>query len=189
MVDIGVNVAIIDNGKVLLTKREDFEIWCLPGGEVDPNETLAQTALREAREETGLTIQLTRLVGVYSSPHWLRDGHHSILFAAKPTGGALCLCPGETIEVAYFEFDQLPADLVPWHRQKIRDVIDGIGGSAAWRQDIQWQFPPGMSRQAIYAERDRSGLSRSAYFWQHFHSTEPLTEACEVGGQSINCQP
>ena len=39
---LGVNIAIIQDGKVLLTKRRDFEVWCLPGGEVDAGETLAQ---------------------------------------------------------------------------------------------------------------------------------------------------
>lgn len=38
MANLGVNLAIFDGDKIRLTKREDFEIWCLPGGEVDPNE-------------------------------------------------------------------------------------------------------------------------------------------------------
>ncbi len=62
---LGVTVAVIDEDRILLTKREDFEVWCLPGGGVDPGESVAQAAIREAREETGLEVQLTRLVGIY----------------------------------------------------------------------------------------------------------------------------
>jgi 8-oxo-dGTP diphosphatase len=58
---IGVNVAIFQDGKVLLTKRRDFKVWCLPGGEVDNGETLVEAAKREAREELGLEVQLERL--------------------------------------------------------------------------------------------------------------------------------
>ncbi|PJF32668.1 MAG: NUDIX hydrolase, partial [Phototrophicales bacterium] len=53
MTMIGANIAIIRDNKILLTKREDFEVWCLPGGQAEAGESLAQTALREAREETG----------------------------------------------------------------------------------------------------------------------------------------
>ncbi|CAN5696976.1 hypothetical protein BH10CHL1_BH10CHL1_44310 [soil metagenome] len=58
MANLGVNIAILTDNKILLTKREDFEIWCLPGGEVDPNESVAQAAMREAWEETGLTVSI-----------------------------------------------------------------------------------------------------------------------------------
>ena len=48
---IGVNVAIMSESKVLLTRREDFEVWCLPGGAVDDGESLARAAVREAEED------------------------------------------------------------------------------------------------------------------------------------------
>lgn len=65
---VGVNVAVVHNEQVLLTKRKDFEVWCLPGGHVDAGESVVQAALREVREETGLEVRLNRLVGVYSIP-------------------------------------------------------------------------------------------------------------------------
>jgi ADP-ribose pyrophosphatase YjhB (NUDIX family) len=68
MINLGVNVAVIEDGRVLLTQREDFEVWCLPGGQVESGESLAQAAVREVREETGLHIELLRLVGIYSRP-------------------------------------------------------------------------------------------------------------------------
>ncbi len=183
MASLGVNIAILTAGKILLTKREDFEIWCLPGGEVDPNESVAQAAMREAWEETGLTVQLDRLVGVYSRPHWLGDGAHSLLFVATPVAGALRLCPGETIEVNYFAFDQLPPDLIPWHRGQIQDALQGIGGSVACRQDARWPYATGTTRSAIYTQRDQSGLARQTFFLEQMAKVAPLTEIVEVEGQ------
>ena len=81
MPTLGVNVAILDeNHRLLLTRREDFDVWCLPGGGVEPGETLTQAARREAEEETGLQVRLTHLVGVYSRPGTSRFTGHIFLF-------------------------------------------------------------------------------------------------------------
>src|SRR5450759_3220535 len=66
MNSIGAIVAVIKDGQILLTKREDFEVWCLPGGSVEDGEPLATTAVREVFEETGLHVCLDKLVGIYS---------------------------------------------------------------------------------------------------------------------------
>src|SRR5262245_51426716 len=121
---LGVTVAIIDGSQVLLTKREDFEVWCLPGGAVDEGESIAAAAIREAREETGLEIELTRLVGIYSRPKGWRSAH-LILFAAHAAGGALQPDPHEVVKVGYFGQDALPAPLLAGHRQQILDALGG----------------------------------------------------------------
>ncbi|MFN8493535.1 MAG: NUDIX domain-containing protein [Caldilineaceae bacterium] len=184
MANLGVNIAILVEDQILLTKREDFEVWCLPGGEVDPNESIAQAAVREAWEETGLEVRLSRLVGIYSKPQWAGSGAHSVLFVAEPRSGALRLCPGETIEVGYFSLDEIPPDLLPWHQQMIRDARAGIGGSVAQRQEIEWPFPADMSRQAIYAQRDSSGLSRQQFFLQTL-APSLVMETIEVPGRQV----
>ena len=93
---VGANVAIFnDHGHVLLTRRQDNNLWCLPGGHMDLDERLDQTATREAQEETGLIVQLERLVGLYSSQYppgsfGENSPAHSILiglFRARATGG------------------------------------------------------------------------------------------------------
>ena len=102
MPTFGVCIATIRDGQILLTQRSDFPVWCLPGGAVDDGESLAQAAIREAREETGVDVELTRLVGVYSRPNWRYGGDHSVLFAARPVGGELQIVTNETVDAGYF---------------------------------------------------------------------------------------
>jgi ADP-ribose pyrophosphatase YjhB (NUDIX family) len=76
---IGVYIAIFQDNRLLLTQREDFEVWGLPGGIVEPGETLAQAAMREAKKETGLDIE-PALVRIYSgrsgdAPGWETSGY------------------------------------------------------------------------------------------------------------------
>jgi ADP-ribose pyrophosphatase YjhB (NUDIX family) len=163
MAKLGVTVAIIRDNQVVLTKREDFEVWCLPGGEMDPGESPAQTAVREAREETGLEVQLTRLVGLYAIPGWTVGDTCSALFAAEITGGEMRTDAAETIDIGLFSEDALPQDLIWWHRQRIRDALNGVGGSAVWTQDVPL-VDGAASRQDLYAMRDESGLSRHDFF-------------------------
>src|SRR6187401_2497097 len=61
---------IIENGEgiVLVRRRNPPLGWALPGGFVDRGESVAQAARREAKEETGLDVELTELLGVYSDP-------------------------------------------------------------------------------------------------------------------------
>jgi 8-oxo-dGTP pyrophosphatase MutT (NUDIX family)/ubiquinone/menaquinone biosynthesis C-methylase UbiE len=127
---VGANVAIFnDAGQVLLTRRQDNGQWCLPGGHMDLGETLDQTAMREAQEETGLTVQLERLVGLYSSyypPGTFGENSPArailvALFRAHATGGNLTL-NAEVTEFGWFDPDHLPQDLTPQHVKRIHDA-------------------------------------------------------------------
>ena len=137
MPTLGVTVAIIQESQVLLTQRKDFPAWCLPGGGVDDGESLAQAAVREAREETGLQVVLTRLVGTYSRPNWLDGGAHEILFAARPVGGTLQIETDETLDARYCTLDELPSTLLWWHHRRILDAFGDATG-VAWSQDAAW---------------------------------------------------
>jgi ADP-ribose pyrophosphatase YjhB (NUDIX family) len=158
MPTLGANVAILDAlDRVLLIEREDFRVWGLPGGTVEPGESVARTAMREAQEETGLEVALTRLVGVYSLPEWVDGGNHTVLFAARPVGGVLMEgVDGEAREARYYRPDRLPENLLWWHRRRIVDALGGTGGSVAWSQGAA--SPRGTPRQEIYAMRDREEL-------------------------------
>ncbi len=166
MPTLGATVAIIQAGQILLTKREDFEVWCLPGGAVDPGESVAQAAIREAFEETGLEVQLTRLVGVYSKPGWSGGSLHLILFAAQPVGGRLQPAAAEVLDARYFARDALPEPLLLGHREQILDALNGVSGVAR-AYTANWPLKQPMTRQELYQARDRSGLSRQQFYIQY----------------------
>lgn len=83
----------IGDGNIVLVKRKNppyKDMWALPGGMMDPGETIETTAIREAEEETGLKIELINLIGVYSKPDRDPRGRYiSVLFSARPVGGKL----------------------------------------------------------------------------------------------------
>jgi len=172
---LGVNVAIFKDGKVLLTRREDFRVWCLPGGAADENESIVQAGMREVREETGLEVRLTRLVGIYSRPGWSDGGSHIVVFTGEVTGGTLSPDPNEVVEIGYFDPGALP-ELLNDQRGRIRDAAAGIGGSTAVRETAR--FPEGIPepRAELYARRDQSGLARDAFYRQTFGAEDTAAE-------------
>jgi ADP-ribose pyrophosphatase YjhB (NUDIX family) len=124
--------AIIRNGEeqILLQRRSDNRLWGLPGGAVEIGESVRQAIAREVEEETGLLVEVERLVGVYSDPaiQIVRypDGnvvHYvSIFFACRIQGGSLRTC-AETLELGFFDPRALPEHLVPMHRVRIGDAL------------------------------------------------------------------
>jgi ADP-ribose pyrophosphatase YjhB (NUDIX family) len=83
-----------DQDQVLLIHRTDNDLWALPGGAQEFGEYLAQTAVRETQEETGVTVEVTGLVGIYTNPNHVvefSDGEvrqqFSICFRARYRSG------------------------------------------------------------------------------------------------------
>lgn len=83
-----------ERGRVLLVRRADSGNWSLPGGMQEIGESITQTAVREVREETGLDIEITGLIGIYTNPGHVMaydDGQvrqeFVVLFSARVTGG------------------------------------------------------------------------------------------------------
>lgn len=118
-----VDVIIYDpeRGVVLIERSNPPLGWALPGGFVDYGETLEHAAVREAKEETGLDVTLTGLVGVYSMP-CRDDRQHTI----SVTYSAVACNPGELMAgddaggAEFFSLDALP-DLVFDHRDILAD--------------------------------------------------------------------
>ena len=116
--------------KVLLTRRADNARWCIPGGRVDPGESVAEACIREIEEETGLKGEVTKLIGVYSNPHQILaypDGNRwqviAFTFEVKVVGGTLGLSD-ETTEVAYFSPEDIDKiDIMEDSVQRIKDAL------------------------------------------------------------------
>ncbi|GAA3365196.1 NUDIX domain-containing protein [Saccharopolyspora gregorii] len=88
--------AVIRNaaGEVLLIHKVDNDLWALPGGGHDAGESITDTVVREVEEETGLSVEVVRLVGTYTDPNHVMaytDGEvrqqFSLCFEARWTGG------------------------------------------------------------------------------------------------------
>jgi ADP-ribose pyrophosphatase YjhB (NUDIX family) len=110
----GATAAVFDEaGRLLLQRRADNGHWAMPGGGIDTGETLAYTAQRETREETGLEVEPLRLLA-FGGGHSVRfangDQLHPMgaLFACRITGGQPRPDGHETTEVGFFARDQLP---------------------------------------------------------------------------------
>ena len=91
-----VNVVVVnDAGEILMIRRSDNDNWAVPGGAIDLGESVAQAAIRETREESGIECDITGIVGIYSDPKhvilYTSDGEvrqeFSILLTARPVGG------------------------------------------------------------------------------------------------------
>jgi ADP-ribose pyrophosphatase YjhB (NUDIX family) len=178
---LGVNIAIMQRDRILLTKREDFAVWCLPGGAVESGESLAQAAIREAREETGLQVRLTGLVGVYSRPNWRAGGAHEVLFAAERIGGRLLTATAETTEAGWFGPNELPEPMFTWHYQRISDALNARRAIAR-TQNAAWPAGIGIAtRQELYEMRDQDRLPMQTLMDTFCSRPRPEDDQLEVG--------
>jgi ADP-ribose pyrophosphatase YjhB (NUDIX family) len=91
-----VNVVVInDTGEILMIRRTDNDNWAVPGGAIDLGESVAQAAVRETREESGIECEITGIVGIYSDPKhvllYTSNGEvrqeFSIVLTARPLSG------------------------------------------------------------------------------------------------------
>ena len=129
---VGCAVVIFDPAreKILLTRRADNNRWCLPGGRMEPGETAAETAEREAWEETRLRVTVTRLIGIYTDPNLVIQYKDSktfqviaMCFEAKILSGELGLS-NETTQAGWFTPAEIATmDLVDHHPQRIADAL------------------------------------------------------------------
>lgn len=126
---VAVNAVVFnERGEVLLARRSDNGLWCLPGGHVELGETLAEACLRELREETGLEAEVLGLAGVYSDLenslhiaqglewHTVRVSVRCRVKGGEPVPSA------ETLEVGWFPLEALPP-LITDHARRIRDAL------------------------------------------------------------------
>jgi 8-oxo-dGTP pyrophosphatase MutT (NUDIX family) len=102
-----------ERGRVLLHRATDDGRWHTIGGAIDPGEEIADAAVREAREETGLIIEPIRLVGIYTDPPVTYGNgdvvlYHSFAFECCIVGGMMHIADDESLELRFFAADELP---------------------------------------------------------------------------------
>lgn len=113
-----------NKGIILIKRRNPPEGWALPGGFVDCGESLEDAAVREAKEETGLDVDLLRQFHTYSAPD--RDPrHHTIttVYIARAEGKAVA--GDDAKEIGVFGKDMLPGQIAFDHREIINDYYTG----------------------------------------------------------------
>jgi len=127
-----VTVAVRDEaGRMLLIHKIDNDSWALPGGAVDLGESVVAAAAREVVEETGVTVELTGLVGIYSDPAHVMaydDGEvrqeFSVLFHARAISGEPRPDDTETRAARWVDLSEMPTlKIYPAMRRRIDDAI------------------------------------------------------------------
>ena len=127
---IGCSACVFDptQQKMLFIRRADNDRWAIPGGYMEPGESLSEACKREVLEETGLSVEIQRLIGVYTSPN-LRleypDGNKwqlvAFYFEVIVIGGELALSE-ETTDIRYFSQSEAEKlELSPLDQQRMLD--------------------------------------------------------------------
>jgi ADP-ribose pyrophosphatase YjhB (NUDIX family) len=119
----------VQSNKILLIKRRTVPFrgyWALPGGRVDPSETVEQTIVREVKEETGLDVAVVSKIGDYHE-QGVQDGveydYYPACFLVKTVGGEIKKQESEIEEIKLFSLNEVPEALAFEHAQMIKDYV------------------------------------------------------------------
>lgn len=126
-------IIVREDGRILAQRRADNGRWGLPGGVMEIGESIADATRREVKEETGLDVEIVRLLGIYSDPAdqtvSYPDGnvmHHvSASFECRVTGGTLVANPEESLALEWIDPRALPEPFVPAQRPRVLDWLAG----------------------------------------------------------------
>lgn len=125
---VAVGTIIADEeDRIVLVRRAiepGYGLWVFPGGYVDRGEELTAAALREAREECGLEVELDGLVNIYS---YTGATPIIVVYAARAVSGELC-SDEECLEARRFTATDIPWDLLAFRStsEALRDYLDGL---------------------------------------------------------------
>lgn len=173
---LGVSCAVIDDdGRVLLSRRGDMDIWNLPTGRLDAYESMKAAAAREVREETGVIVQIERAVGLYYLEATQRL---NILFAGFPVGGELKQHTDEARGNRYFWLSSLPDNV--FGREMVKDALSDepvylrmIGTPATEirriRRKLAWRYVHNLLRGQPEPRHVRFDVRAVAIIWDENH--------------------
>ena len=123
---LSVDVMVIEGNKILLVRRGQPPHqgeWALPGGFVESGETVEAAAKREVQEETGIAIDLSAILGVYSDPERDPRGHTaSVIFVGKMIGGQL-QGGDDAADARWYDLDNLREEQLAFdHEMIVQDL-------------------------------------------------------------------
>lgn len=123
--DIGAAGVILNSqGHVLLVKQSYGKLnWELPGGAAEANESIAETAQREVREETGLSVVTQHMTGVYYQPH--DDSVHFVFWCELLADAPMSQPDSEITESGYWSLKRLPRPISDFTIRRINDALSG----------------------------------------------------------------
>ena len=119
------------DGAILMVHKTDNDLWALPGGGMDVGESMADAVVREVKEETGIDVEVTGVVGIYTNPNHVMaydDGEVrqqcSICFTTRLLGGTLAIS-SETKEVRFVALTDLAAlNIHPSMRLRVKHYLE-----------------------------------------------------------------
>jgi 8-oxo-dGTP pyrophosphatase MutT (NUDIX family) len=125
-------LAVDDRGRVLLQRRRDTGQWAIPMGKQELGETVAQCAVRETREETGVLVEVTGLLGIYSDPGHIvayTDGEtrqeYEVILLGRPVSGEPA-ANDEASAAGWFTAAELEGlDIHPTQWRQLYDWLNG----------------------------------------------------------------
>jgi 8-oxo-dGTP diphosphatase len=132
---LGVFAIIYDEQKnILLAHRRDMDLWDLPGGGMNHGELPTDTAIREAKEETGFDVAIDRLLIVYAKPApWDKD--LGFVFTGRVIGGE-AETSDESDDVRFFAMNDLPENISPRKRYVIDAALQDPQNTAFVRVNL-----------------------------------------------------
>jgi len=121
-----------DEGRVLLVKNADTNLWLPPGGGIEPDESPRDAAIREMQEETGLLVEPVRTIGVYGGPEYrvmYPNGdvvsYVTTVLECRVVSGEMAPDHEETLDVRYFSEAELHSmQTLPWTRTVLADAFN-----------------------------------------------------------------
>jgi len=105
--------------KILLCHRRDYDLWNLPGGTMEVGESPWECVVREIKEETGLNVEIKKLIGVYNKPE---KNEICFSFMCSIINGELTLNE-EADKLEYFAIKDIPANMSLKQIERIKDAL------------------------------------------------------------------
>lgn len=134
LIAVGAIVVVMDaDGRILAIQRQDNKAWALPAGYCDLGENVAQTAVRETFEETGLQVEIERLLGVYSGPFFNYTHANGDLvqdvgavFRARIVGGEIKRAEAEVAALRWATADEILSQFWMGRRPFIATILQHL---------------------------------------------------------------